>query len=304
GLAGGAIPIHQHLAEEAVQRAVATPLGLSLLDAAWGAHTVANSTMIRAIKAVTTYRGRDPRDFALMAFGGNGPIHATGVAESLGIQTVIVPPAPGLFSAVGLLEAKQERHFTQSLFGPFDRTACERIDTGFRDLEARAAIEIAREEPQSASLSFQRGLDLRYAGQGFELAIAVGSMSAASEWFERVTEAFTREHERTYGHSAPGEPMEIVNVRLIAQRDTNLIAPTLALTESTQTASADRLVYFGAATGMVSVPVLDRRDLASTDQRGPLIIQEYDSTTIVPPNAAARRDEHGNIIVTLDSVDA
>ncbi|MGD9712084.1 MAG: hypothetical protein AB7V46_08480, partial [Thermomicrobiales bacterium] len=92
--------------------------------------------------------------------------------------------------------------------------------------------------------------------------------------------------------------------RLIAQRDTNLIAPTLALTESTQTASADRLVYFGAATGMVSVPVLDRRDLASTDQRGPLIIQEYDSTTIVPPNAAARRDEHGNIIVTLDSVDA
>ena len=246
----------------------------------------------------TRWRSGDGR------FGGNGPIHAADIASDLGIRTVLIPPAPGVFSAVGLLEARQERHFTQSLFGPFNREFLTRIDAGFADLETRAMAEILGEQAGEAPLLLQRGLDLRYAGQGFELSIDVPSGPMENEWLEQVTDAFTREHERTYGHSAPGEPLEIVNLRLVAQREQHLTAPERAVKAPTGVGAGDRPVYFGPDRGSVATPVLGRGDLDTSEQPGPLVIQEYDSTTIVPPGATARLETGDNIIVTIANVDA
>ena len=113
-LAGGAVRLHADLARQALRTSAADPLGMSEEEAASGVFAIANVTMIRAIKAVSTYRGRDPRDFTMLAFGGSGPVHAAEIARSLGIHRVIVPPAPGVFSAVGLLEADPEYHFVQT----------------------------------------------------------------------------------------------------------------------------------------------------------------------------------------------
>ena len=137
-LAGGEVKLTPSLAESSMQSAVAEPLGLSLLDAAQGVHAVANVNMIRAIRAVSTYRGRDPRDFALLAFGGSGPIHAADMARSLGIGTVVVPPSPGLFSAVGLLQARPERHFVRTYFTNVADADFEGINRVFQEFVDRS----------------------------------------------------------------------------------------------------------------------------------------------------------------------
>lgn len=299
GLAGGEIPVFPNLAEAVLQRDVASPLNLTLLDAAWGAHTVANVTMIRAIKAVTTYRGRDPRDFALMAFGGNGPIHAAGIAASLGIGTVVIPPAPGLFSAIGLLDARPERHYTQTIFGLLTDLDPGQVEAAYQFLEQRA-----RTETGHADLSIRRSLDLRYAGQGFELTIDDDLPTSSPAWSSAITEEFTAEHVRTYGHGAAEEPLELVNVRIIASTSHSHLRPTQLVTTDVARAAADRVVYFGAATGAVSAAIIGRDDLDATPQPGPLIVEEYDSTTIVPPGTAAHLDECGNIVLAVTNPDA
>ncbi|MBX3071048.1 MAG: hydantoinase/oxoprolinase family protein [Thermomicrobiales bacterium] len=298
GLAGGEIPVYPDLAEKAFAQSIAPRLGLPVLDAAWGAHTVANATMIRAIKAVTTYRGRDPRDFALMAFGGNGPIHASGMAASLGIGTVIVPPAPGLFSAIGLLEAQQERHYTQTLFGSLSGLPSETIESAFRLLEDRARSEIGE-----ADLTIKRSVDLRYAGQGFELTIDVAGSPESPTWIASVTDAFTAEHERTYGHSAADEPLELVNVRIIAASGKAHVRPATLIAERSGSNAGDRTIYFGS-TGQVQAPIIGRGDLDAAPQHGPLIVEEYDSTTIVPPGSTVHLDDFGNIVMTMPNANA
>jgi N-methylhydantoinase A len=155
-LAGGAVQLRADLAEAALAESVATPLGLSLIDAAHGAFSVANATMIRAIKAVSTYRGRDPRDFALLAFGGNGPVHAAAIARSLQIRQVVVPPAPGLFSAIGLLEAEPEQHFVRTFFHRIQSIDLGALTAEYGRLEAIAHEALQEEGYAGGSPSFAR----------------------------------------------------------------------------------------------------------------------------------------------------
>jgi N-methylhydantoinase A len=299
GLAGGAIPVRKDLAETAIEDRVAGPLGLSRLEAAYGVFTVANITMIRAIKAVSTYRGRDPRDFALLAFGGNGPIHSAGIARELGMRSVIVPPVPGLLSAGGLLAARLERHYAQTLFGRLDAVGLDRIEQAYTDLETRATNELASEQTDTSAIDFHRSADLRYAGQGFELTVDTPPGSISEAWLAGLLDAFGDEHERTYGHKATSEPVELVNIRLIAHTGQQAAMPVRPIASGQGTARRDRQIYFGAGFGLVSAAVIDRNELTSTRVAGPFVIEEYDSTTIVPPDATVRLDPFNNIVIDL-----
>ena len=299
-LAGGAVKLKPDLSANALQDKVAGPLDTPLLEAAYGVHVVANITMIRAIRAVSTYRGRDPRDFALIAFGGSGPVHAAEMARSLGVGTVVVPPAPGLLSAVGLLEALPEYHFVQTHFAPVDGVDPDAVTGAFERMEAHAVRDLTQEGYPSDDIETRRAADLRYVGQAYELTVPCPSGSLDSEALGALAETFHDEHERTYGHRAGDEPVEIVNLRLTAMGTAGQVSPTRPGGSGTaEPRRGERSAYFGADHGSVATPVIGRGGLTTAPQDGPLIIEEYDATTVVPPNCTARLDDAGNIVIEV-----
>jgi N-methylhydantoinase A len=248
------------------------------------------------VRAVTIERGRDPRDFTLIAFGGNGPLFAAEMARTLEIGTVIIPPAPGVFSAVGLLEAELEHHLVRTLNAPLAEVPDDLVESAFQAL-ANEAKGLMRE---TASPEIERAVDAKYAGQSFELTIPLPGAQIPTG---AIAEIFAREHERTYGHRADGDPVHIVNVRIVARtpRDISLSASLRgASSPGGRFGGGNRRAYFGADHGMLATSILDRVDLASGEPRpGPLLIDEYDATTLVPPGCSARLDGFDNIVIRI-----
>jgi N-methylhydantoinase A len=299
GVAGGAVPLDAGLAERALRDRVAAPLGMDLLAAARGVYTLANASMIRALKAVSTYRGRDPRDFALLAFGGSGPVHAAAMARFLGMRRVVVPPAPGLFSATGLLQAEREQDFVQTFFAPLAGLDPAALTAAYDALEARARAALAEEGVGEAAVACDRAADLRYVGQAYELTVGLPAGELAPADLAALGERFGREHERTYGHRADDEPVEVVNLRLVARVATGERPAPRPPVGAARGAGGERRASFGPEGGLLSTPILARADLTGAPLPGPLIVEEYDSTTVVPPGCAARRDEWGNIVIEV-----
>ena len=291
-LAGGTVPIDAALSRAVVEGQVAGPLGLDLMGAAFGIHEVVTTVMMRAVKTVTTYRGRDPRDFSLFAFGGNGGIHAVALARGLGIGRVILPPGAGVFSALGLLFSDVETSASYAFLRPLGRADPVAL-SGHLD---RLAAEVTGELGGTAQeVRITRLADLRYAGQAFELTVP-----AEADDLPAAAERFEAEHARTYGYRLAGKPIEIVTLRVTGSVDPGgpkRLAPAL---RKAQSARADRIAYFGARLGPVRTPVIERSDLDRRARRGPFIVEEYEGTTVVPPDAEASLDEHGNVIVLLD----
>ena len=298
-LAGGAVELKPELSRAALQEKVATPLGTGLLEAAYGVHTVANVTMIRAIRAVSTYRGRDPRDFTLLAFGGSGPVHAVEMARSLRIGRVIVPPAPGLLSAVGLLEALPEYHFVQTFFSRIADADLTALSGAYGSLEARAIRDLVAEGYAEADIVRRRSADLRYVGQAYELTVEAPAGDIGPDEVAALVERFHEEHERTYGHKAPEEPVEIVNLRLAASGKAEQTAPLRSNLLSNGGGDVRRDAYFGPDYRLLSTPVLSRSDLEGAGRQGPLIVEEYDATTVVPPGCTAGLDRWNNIVIEV-----
>ncbi len=255
--------------------------------------------MIRAIKAVSTYRGRDPRDFTLLAFGGSGPLHAVGIARELGMRRVVVPPAPGLFSAGGLLAARQERHYVQTLFGTTDSLDLGTINQTYQRLETRAIAELRGDHADAANIVLQRSADLRYVGQGYELTAPAPTGPIDAEALSALVEAFGQEHERTYGHRATDAPVELVNLRVTAHYDQPRARPLRPISSDRTSKPGCRLAFFGATLGHIETPVIDRFDLTDQPQPGPLIIEEYDATAVIPPNCQAHLDNWNNVVIDL-----
>jgi N-methylhydantoinase A len=298
-LAGGSVPIESERSRAALQN-LATALKMNLLEVAHGIHRLANSTMMRAVKAVSTYRGRDPRDFILFAFGGNGGVHAVALARELQMRRVIVPPAAGVFSAVGLLCADLEAVRTIAFMRPLSAESVLESSDRCTDLEQQALAELGMSE----GVTVRWRAELRYSGQGFELPVDLPRAAALGSGDEDVNEIRTRfEHEyrRTYGHELVGHHVDFVALRVIAtvpprgphtvsrMRSAPLRAPTTPW----------RQAYFGREEGVIDTPVIERADLGLTPRSGPLIIEEYEGTTIVPPDASAFRDGFDNIVITL-----
>ena len=298
-LAGGEVKLNSSMADSSI-RSAATPLGLSALDAAHGVHDIANANMIRATRAVSTYRGRDPREFTLLAFGGSGPIHAANMARSLGIKTVIVPPSPGLFSAIGLLQAKPERHFVQTYFTSTSEADPARLNRVFDRFIQQSTDALVEDGYRAEDIRWGKYLDLRYAGQAHELTIPAAGDPLDSNVLRDSVCAFHEEHDRTYGHKAEDEATEVVNLRLTAFCRLQGAVPIRASGARSSARPHRRMVSFDPKRGRVRTDVIDRARLPAFPKAGPLIIEEYDATTVVPPGCSARLDEWNNIVIDVN----
>ncbi len=288
GLLGGAMPIDAERAHRAIQQHVAGPLGCSVAQAAWGIHTVANAAMMRAVKAVSTQRGRDVREFTLIAFGGSGPVHAAQLARLMGIKRVVVPLAPGLFSAVGLLLTDIEHDFTQTHLALWADVDADALRESFRRLRLQAQAMLDKEGLSAADVRWQRAVDVRYRGQSHALTLPLGDDDAS---VNEVAAAFAREHERTYGHRPRAAAVELVNVRLRASVPRE--RPRLRSSASAHRTGGPRDVWFGDRAYRTAVAT--REILAGQGAAGPLLIEEYDTAIVVPPGARASVDDHGNV---------
>jgi N-methylhydantoinase A len=281
----------------AISAQIASPLGLPLEEAAYGAYLVGCAGIARAVRAVTIERGRDPRDFTLIAFGGNGPLFAAEMARTLEIGTVLVPPAPGVFSAVGLLEAELEHHLVRTLNAPLAELTEADVESAFEALTEEAK-GLMRE-----SLVIDRALDAKYVGQSFELTIQLpGPRTPVSA----IAEAFAREHQRTYGHRADADPVQIVNVRIIARIPRDRFFPSAMPSNNSsmsgRVSGGVRNAYFGQQHGVRATPVLSRFELDRDEpRRGPLLIDEYDATTLAPPGCSACLDHLNNILIRIEA---
>jgi len=298
-LAGGSVDLDLDAAHEALERTAAVPLGVPLLEAARGVYAVANITMIRAIKSVTTYRGRDPRDFALMAFGGSGPLHAAEIARSLGIKRVIIPEAPGVFSALGLLEAAPEYGFSRSLIADPVALDAHVLDENYQSLEDASLTRMIEEGLSTETEgAWSRDADLRYRGQAYELTVDA-TAAPGDDITDLLVERFHEEHERTYGRRADDEPVDLVTIRSTYR--IALEQPTPSSTNSPPVRHEPRVAYFGQPHDAVMTPVVSRGELARASRAGPLIVDEYDSTTLVPPDSVVHLDEMNNIVIDVGS---
>ncbi len=296
GLAGGTLPLDRPAALHAIAQKLATPLAMSPEAAAHGMLTLASATMMRAIRAVSVERGRDVRDFSLLAFGGNGPLFAATIAAELGIQSVIIPPMPGLFSAFGLLLADTEHHASRTLRSRTPDPA--QLATELAALLAEGHARLGRDRFSPVQRDLRLSARVRYAGQSSELAVPLPP-GEASTILAALPEIFAAEHHRSYGFRAPpGEPIELMALSLIARgipttpRLPDRIPPKPTATPAT------RRAWFPTQ-GWVETPVRDRAALTHP-QRGPLIIQEYDATCVVPPGATASLDAFGNVLIGLE----
>lgn len=299
-LAGGSVPIDSGKSHTALQR-IAQSLGLSLLETAFGIHRLANATMMRAVKAVSTNRGRDPRDFTLFAFGGNGGVFAAALAAELRMPRVIVPPGAGVFSAIGLLVADMEAVRSQAFLHMLSAESVAETLTHFQTLERDALAELGGNDGAIGDDVIVRWqAQLRYAGQGFELSIDLPRECVTKADAAAVQVAFEQEYRRTFGHELAGHRVDFVTLRVIATvPPPTRVVPRLRRAVQRPQTEHWREAYFGREYGALRTPVIDRWDLHETVRSGPLIIEEYEGTTVVPPNAGAMRDAFDNIVITL-----
>lgn len=301
-LVSGAVPLNAEKARQVFADTIAQPLDLSLAHAAYGAHQIAASNMIRAIKAVSTERGRDPRDYTLFAFGGNGPVFAAGMAEALHMTRIVIPPSPGLFSSFGLLYADVEHHYSRTFRCLLRQVALHDLNNAWQQLSDEATAQLGADGFTSDQIRIQRAANMHYQGQTFELTVPVpdGELDAAA--ITTLEASFAQEHERTYGHRAgPDEPVELVNIQVVGQglsERSRVPERLLAHAQEEADALPPRQAYFGPDVGWLQTPVLRRRDLAVARQ-GPCVVEEYDATCVVPPNASAVLDTYGNIVIEL-----
>jgi N-methylhydantoinase A len=303
-LAGGEVTLDADKAVSALEEKIARPLGLSLLEAAHGIHTLASANMVRAVKAVSTYRGRDPRDFTLLAFGGSGPVHAAEMARILEMKRIIIPPAAGLFSAVGLLFSNIEHQIVRTYLRPADERSTAQLNAAFADLEQEALSVLDQQGYEAARLEVSRYADMRYADQGYELTIPVPAGPFDSNRLVKLVEAFNLEHLKTYGHQAENEAVDIVNLRATARvvpdgtHDYRRLTTAAFERTSGSLQPSTREAFFGFHDGLVETPVVARSEL--TEKRtGPLIVEEYDATCVVPPDCTASLDDWGNILMEM-----
>ena len=296
-IAGATLRIDRPAALEAVQSKIADPLGFEVLPAAYGITQVANSTMMRALRAVSTERGRDPREFTLFAFGGSGPIHAVALAESLGISRVLVPLYPGLFSALGLLLADYRHDYIRSVALALEDIDPQAVIDQFAGMEATARAELLGEGIQAEAIRFERQVDLRYSYQVSELTQPFPAVSSA-DLRARLSQLFTDAHRQAFGYDRD-DTIELVSIRLRALASAGQVQfseLTGRVDESGRGEGDTREAYFGPKHGTQQTAIRRRADI-STAQAGPVIIEEPDTTVVVPPEWSVERDGQGNLVL-------
>jgi N-methylhydantoinase A len=294
---GGTLVLDVDLAAKAVNR-FGGAIGLSLEEAALGIIEIANSNMARAVRVMTVERGLDPRQFALLAFGGAGPMHACELAQQLGMPRAIVPLAPGVTSALGTMFVDIVHDLSQSHIALLSEVQPDEIEAIFADLESRAQYLLDSDLVHRDDQVIERSLDLRYVGQGKALNCSIGQVSSAT--LSTAAAEFLREYERRYQHTAEGIEIELSVIRVRARGLQP--KPTIPRQTDAQFAvQASRRVVFRDH-GPVEALVILRDSLgAHASLKGPVVVEQSDSTTVVPPGWSLTTDAYGDILLTKDA---
>ena len=299
-IAGGALTLDVEAATAAIQEKIATPLGLDLHRAAHGILQIVNNNMMGAIRNVSVERGHDPRHFALVAFGGAGPMHSISVARLLDMTTVIAPPSPGVASAYGLLVSDFKNDYARTAIQKapnYDSRAMEQV---YKGLEEEADRWLDSELVPADRREIRRSADLRYAHQGSEVTVEFAGRTVDAASLEATIQSFHKEHRRLFGFSLD-QPVEIVTLRVTAygHLDSVSMAPlSRDLGAPSEALMGRRPVYFDDAGGFVPCDIFDRARLGpGSTMDGPAILENVDSTVVIDPGWQARIDDYGNCIM-------
>ena len=291
-LLGGALPIDRAAAEAAIAREIAVPLKLSPREAAARIAEIVHANMAQALRIVSVERGHDPAEFALIAFGGAGPVHAAFLAEELAIPEIIIPPAPGAFSALGLVATDLRRDWSRTLYAALGGLDPARLAALIGAMEADGTAFLDHAAIPAPRRALRREADLRYRRQAYELTVPIADGPVTAETIARLIADFHAAHLRAYGHANPAEPVQMVNLRLAALGR----QPEIVLRQHHDPARASvrhRAAWF-PATGPVTVAVHAREGLApGATLPGPAVVEQLDSTVLIPPGWTARVDEVG-----------
>jgi N-methylhydantoinase A len=287
----------------AIEQKIARPLDLDVLRASEGITRVINASMVKGIRRVSVERGYDPREFTLVCFGGNGPVHAVDLANELGIPRIVVPFAPGVNCAYGLLMGDFRFDYVRTYLKESTDLDLKELETHFeKSLERPARSRMRRDGVAEKNIVLARSLDLRYLGQGYELEVPAPLGKISRRWWQLVEDSFHTLYEKKYGFCARGETVEIVNLRVACFG----ILPKPRLTRE-KPGPADpakgrkgyRQVFLNGR--FLKTAIYDRNRLAPGMRiSGPAIIEQKDSTTVMFPGNKARIDEHRNIVITSE----
>ena len=302
-LLGGSLPIDAAKSHAAIAENVAGPKKLSVTDAASSMLVIATANMAEAVRFVSVERGMDPRDFALVAFGGAGPLHAAFVARELGVNGVLVPYSPGVLCAMGVLAKDMQMDFSQTrLLREGAANLGGELQALYADLEQRALSAFERNGDDPSKLRTERVTDARYVGQNHELTIAVPPGAISATALDVVKQRFNEAHHEMYGYAAPDKKIELVTMRLrawIPIEKLDLGRVELPARGTPLAAVSVRRVFFAETAGFVDCPVYERHDLRPGDRlSGPAVIEQMDATTVVPPGFLAMVDDALNLFLT------
>jgi N-methylhydantoinase A len=301
-LLGGRMPIRQDLSKASIQR-LADQLGLGVMETAQGILSVVTANMARAIRVISVQRGHDPRDFTLMAFGGGGPLYAARLAKELDMKRVLVPRNPGILCAMGLLLTDLRADFAATKLLPLAPASVGEVAEGFATLIARAEDWFEHEEIEPAKRQLSRTADMRYAGQNYELAVPLpeGPVNAAT--LDALAAGFEELHRQRYGFIAEGEAVQIVTLRLEATglvKKAELVRHAEVGPDASGAITGQRPVWFPEAQDFVPTPIYSRDELKPGHRfAGPAIVEQMDTTTVVPPGMNVRVDPYLNLILEV-----
>jgi N-methylhydantoinase A len=299
---GGRMALDRKLAEQAIMD-VARPLGLDLVTAAAGIVKIVNTNMAVDLRLAFQSRGEDPRRFALLAFGGAGPLHAAYLARDLGIPEVVVPLHPGLTSAMGLLQTDVRHLYLRSAVGLLSSYPLDEINAIFAELRRRAMDDVSEEGLDVTQLRLKQQIDLRYLHQGYHLTVDGPDGEITQTHKQPIKAAFDDLHRRTYGASAPEEDAELVTLRVVSEVPVpHLRLPRIAAGRVADARIGERPLYDLTSAEFADAYVYDRTRLGADDRiAGPAIVEQYDSTTVVLADQVLTVDDFGNLLITEEA---
>lgn len=302
--AGGELRLDPALARGAVEEAVARPLGMGLLEAASGVHRILNSRMADQLRLVSIRRGYDPRQFALVALGGAGPVHAGRLAQQLGMARVIVPATPGVLSAFGLLVANVEHEHSRTFAVRAAEADAAALAAAFAELDAVCTERMRQDRVPAADVTITRSAEMRYVGQSYEIEVPLASWPLGAAALEATVAAFHAQHDRVYGHHNTSTPVEVVNLRAVHVAPLPKPDARAAVRRAGSAHDAlkgERPAYFDEIGRPVPVPIYEKALLPlGAAVTGPAIVEQPDTTTVLYPGQRGAVDAYGNIVITLE----
>jgi N-methylhydantoinase A len=301
-LLGGRMPVRQDLAKAAIGR-LADRLNMDVMATAQGILSVVIANMARAIRVISVQRGHDPRDYTLAAFGGAGPLHAARLAKELEISRILVPRSPGILCAMGLLLTDLRADFATTRLRTLTTAVLPEVEEAFLTLRQQAETWFTEEAIGPDARQVARTVDMRYAGQNYELSVPVPDGPITSATLDLLAEGFAEAHNRMYGFVAEGEPVQLVTFRIEATglvRKAAFQPRPMRGPDASAAIIGRREVWFSEAAGFVACPVYDREKLDAGNRiAGPAIVEQMDTTTVIPPGMIGRVEPYLNLILEV-----